>query len=303
MINYRFASKAEGQRLIKENTAYYNGMTQMDIDWRLEKKGGRLDELISRAQENIQDFTEKEQAYVTLGIGAMEGMVNALGCRLPLPEEIVFIKSTQETEGQAPAYTLKNQIVLSTRLLARSISDRKEEIDMPFTRILVHEIFHIITRHSPEFRKRMYSLLGFTVMDHDIEFPQSMREKIASNPDVEHLDNYAEFTIGGVKRKCEMVACFNKSWEETAAENGSADSFLHHIQLGLVPLDNLEEYFSIDEASDFWDKVGRNTHYIWAPEECLADNFSYALTYGPCFNYKSPKLIRGILAVLQDFSS
>jgi len=49
MINYRFASKAEGQRLIKENTAYYNGMTQMDIDWRLEKKGGRLDELISRA--------------------------------------------------------------------------------------------------------------------------------------------------------------------------------------------------------------------------------------------------------------
>ena len=67
----------------------------------------------------------------------------------------------------------------------------------------------------------------------------------------------------------------------------------------LVPLDDLNSPFDIDEVSDFWDKMGRNTSYVAAPEECLADNFSYAIVYGLDGDYESPQLIEAILEALK----
>ena len=40
-IHYHCATKAEGQQLIVANTDYYNSLNQMDLDWRMKKKGIR----------------------------------------------------------------------------------------------------------------------------------------------------------------------------------------------------------------------------------------------------------------------
>ena len=165
--------------------------------------------------------------------------------------------------------------------------------------LIAHELFHCITRHSPEFRQKMYSLIGFTVMDHDIEFPERIRRRIMANPDVEHIDNYAEFTIDGVKRKCTLVTYYTSSWKEARISKGPTTRFFDNIRVVLLPLDELDHPYKISDATDFWEKMGRNTTYINAPEECLAVNFSYAIVYGPDEDYKSPQLIRSILSALQ----
>ena len=123
----------------------------------------------------------------------------------------------------------------------------------------------------------MNALIGFTVMDHDIEFPENVRRIIMANPDVEHFDNYAEFTINGQKRKCALFPCYRKSWAEASTEDGKAASFFHHVVRVLAPLDDLNEGFGIGDASNFWQKMCKNTKYVNAPEECLAGNFSYAV--------------------------
>ena len=287
-INIRFASKEEGQQLIK-NSSYYNRLTQMDIDWRVKKQNASLAELITMAQDNVLDFTEADKDLVIQAVKFIENRLDKFDCQLPLPPEIIFVNTTMEDEGSAGAYTSGNMIVLNQSCIVYPYIEE----------LIAHELFHCITRHSPEFRQKMYSLIGFTVMDHDIEFPERTKRRLMANPDVEHIDNYAEFTIDGVKRKCALVAYFAKSWAEASKLEGPLATFFNNYHTVLLPLDELDHPYSYSAASDFWDKLGRNTTYVSAPEECLAVNFSYAVVYGPDQDYRSPQLIRSILSALK----
>ena len=126
----------------------------------------------------------------------------------------------------------------------------------------------------------MYSLISFTTTGTDFVFSPEIQNLILTNPDVEHLDNYAEFTINGEKRICELLVFSTKAWAEAYTEVGDETSFFDYYQAVLVPIDALDTYYPIEEVSDFWDVVGRNTDYVIAPEECLANNFSYTIVYG-----------------------
>ena len=70
-INIRFASKDEGQQLIK-SSSYYNRLTQMDIDWRAKKQNASLAELITMAQSNVRDFTEADKDLVIQAVKFIE---------------------------------------------------------------------------------------------------------------------------------------------------------------------------------------------------------------------------------------
>lgn len=290
-LNVRFASKEEGQQLILGNTQYYNRLTQVDIDWRARKENATLDELISFAQSQVLDFTQREIDLVMGVVHFIEYRFYQFECKLPLPDEIVFVKTNMKDESNASAYTSGNMIFLNAHALFGFETFIRE--------LIAHELFHCLTRRSPEFRQKMYSLIGFTVMDHDIEFPEHIRRMIMANPDVEHIDNYAEFTIKGEKRKCALITTYGRTWTEASTLQGKPARFFNCTNTILVPLDDLDTRFPIREASDFWEKLGRNTNYVTAPEECLAVNFSYAIVYGPDQDYKSPQLIKAILNALK----
>lgn len=166
--------------------------------------------------------------------------------------------------------------------------------------LIAHELFHCTTRHSPAFRRAMYALIGFTVLDHDIEFPDHIRQMIMANPDVEHIDSYAEFTIDGEKHRCALLPLYNRTWAEACQDTGKSASFFNSIQASLIPLDDPDSPVDPDDASDFWYKMGRNTDYVTAPEECLAVNFSFAIVESH-EEIRSPKLIAAILDTLKSF--
>lgn len=295
MTRYRFASKEEARMLIHGNTQYYNRLSQMDIDWRARKAGATLEELKAFAQEQVLDFTLGEIKPVLDSVGYIEHKLKILESHLPFPEEIVFVKTTMKDESDASGYTSGNLIFLNAGVLQEKYPTKMLDI------LIAHELFHCITRHSPKFLKEMYALIGFTVMDHDIEFPEHVRRVIMANPDVEHIDSYAEFTINGEKRKCTLLPVYVNSWADAYASQGSSVSFFNNIGTVLAPLDDQDNPLDLEDASDFWDKMGHNTDYVTAPEECLAVNFSYAIVFGKKRNYKSPQLIEGILDTLKNF--
>lgn len=304
-LNVRFASKEEGQMLIQGNTQYYNRLSQVDIDWRIRKENATLDELKTFAKQQVLDFTQREMELVMSSVNFIEHRFDAFECQLPLPEEIVFVKTTMNDEGNASAYTSGNMIFLSDRVLCQNMSlgcilGGGSFATVGLNILIAHELFHCLTRRSPEFRRKMYALIGFTVMDHDIEFPEHIRRMIMANPDVEHIDNYAEFTINGVKRKCALITYYGRSWAECSALQGKPARFFNCTNTALVPIDDLSTHFGINEASDFWEIMGRNTDYVAAPEECLAVNFSYAVVLGTHRDYKSPQLIKAILDALNS---
>ena len=257
----------------------------MDIDWRAKKQNASLAELIAMAQDNVRDFTDADKDLVIQAVKFIESRLDKFDCQLPLPPEIIFVNTTMEDEGCAGAYTSGNMIVLNQSCIVYPYIEE----------LIAHELFHCITRHSPEFRQKMYSLIGFTVMDHDIELPERIKLVQMANPDVEHIDNYAEFTINGVKRKCTLITYYTRSWAEASAQQGPSTVFFRNVGVALLPLDDMDHPFSISKASDFWNKIGRNTEYVYAAEECLAVNFSMAIVDGPDSIYETPQLIKSIL--------
>ncbi len=286
-LRYHFASQAEGRQLKMANTAYFDGLNQYDLDWKTYQSGATLAEYKVFAEEQIVDFTEDEKQVINSAMDFVESRCAELGIQLPLHDEIVFIKSNMADEGYAGGYTHKNEIYLSSYVLGHAVrasqgeyGDFDREYFLHFTHELVaHEIFHVLTRGDAQFRQLMYSLVGFTVMDHEVEFGPAVRNVLESNPDVERYDNWAEFTIGGVKRRCILTAVYTSSYAETAATDPEAN-FFYYTQGVLVPLDEPNTMIPIGQATDFYDVMGHNSDYLLAAEEYLADNFSYLIAYG-----------------------
>lgn len=308
-INYHLATADEGRTLMQGNTEHYAKMNQLDIDWRLQKTGGTLSELQAMAWQQTRDFTESEKQFFDTAIGIIEDSLRQIGCSLPIPPEIVFIKTTMKEECDPTAYTIKNQIFFGEKFIAKKMpqvgktAEENRAALMDFTETVAHELFHTTTRNSPVFRQQMYDLIGFTVMSEDLVFPEVIANRILINPDVEHMDNYADFTIGGKKTRCEIVAFYTKTWAEAHAERGGDVSFFDFMDAFLVPIDDMSRTYTTKEVSDFWDVVGRNTDYVIAPEECLADNFAFAVVRGmhPVKPYKTPELIGNIIELLKKY--
>jgi hypothetical protein len=206
---------------------------------------------------------------------------------------IVFAKTTMAEACYAGAYTHGTQIYLGKSLLSLGTSD-DPRAQAHFNRMMAHELFHCLTRYHPDFRAAMYGILGFTVVDSDYEFAPEIRERMISNPDVEHHNAYASFDINGTPTNCVALFTTGKPFEK------EGDSFFDDEATGLVPIDDMTTMYTSGDAVNFWDVFGRNTDYVVDPEETIADNFSFAVIYGlEGKKYKTPEIIQAIDALLK----
>ena len=83
---------------------------------------------------------------------------------------------------------------------------------------------------------------------------------------------------------------------------GAGEEFFDFATTALVPVDGTDVYYSIDQVSNFDEVFGTNTDYVVDPEECMADNFSFAMVYGmdgpEHKGYHNPEIIEGIIDIL-----
>ena len=234
-------------------------------------------------------FMPEEEQRVNDTLAWLQDILERHGLQLPDPGEITFVKSSgQEALGSA-GYTSEGAVFLGWFTYTPEYYT-----DDMFRELIVHEVFHCLSRKFPEFRKAMYSLIRFTVMDRDIEIPEEIREQIIANPDVEHHDSYATFTISGEKKDCYLVFLTDSVFEK------EGDDFFSGMYSGIVPLDGSAVYRT-EQVEDFWEVVGRNTDYVEDPEEALATNFAYAITSldSGCAKYRNPEILEGIAEYLK----
>ncbi len=270
LINLAFMSPKEAAKLLTTEDTYTKHLTKFDLACLLNKPNGTKEELIQLISKQPLDWKEEEKAVLKEAAASLNQTSLKENYHLPLPREVRIIKSTMKEAGGAAGYTRGDYIVLSSDLLRQPASAIRE--------VLAHELFHILTRNNPEFRKNMYRLIGFTVSSKNMPYPADLKDYIISNPDVDRNDNYATFTINGKPLKCYMILYSKKEYT-----NGP---MFRYFNIGLVPLtDQLHPVqkngktviYSTDDAADFYDKVGKNTNYILNPEEILAENFKFVL--------------------------
>ena len=299
-IPHQYASKDEAAKLLLSHQDYYDGFSQNDLDFKMQKKNATMEEYLAFAKEQTLDFTEEEKALIDRLFSEMAKSLDEHGYVLPDLDEIKLVKTTMAEESGAGGYTHGTQIYLSADILENALHGdaiSKAYYSRLLPGLLWHELFHCLTRCNPDFRSDMYRLIHFTVADKDYTIPPSVFAYHISNPDVEHHDAFATFSIEGQDRDCFIDCVTTRHFEN------EGDSFFDCFTTALIPTDGTDQYYTPEQADNFNDIFGENTDYVIDPEECMADNFSYAMCYGTAgpggTGYKSPEIIEGILEYLK----
>ena len=289
-INFRLATLEEAKELMSREDSYTRSRSTFDIVSRLQNPEGTVEELNAFAIQELREWSEEEKTAIQTLTKDLNDSIRKYNYQLPLPKEVMLIKSTLKDEGGAGGYTRSNWIALTDKLISHLKEDRQKSI-------LLHELFHILTRNSLEFKREMYNTIGFTVMDEELEYPMDLWDVHITNPDVGRYDSYATFMIDGKPQKCAMLLYANRPY--------TTGTFFQYLNIGFIPYDEdmkpLKEdgktiVYPMEKISDFYEKVGYNTHYIINPEEILADNF--VIAFNNQNKLKTPELkekIRNIL--------
>ena len=71
-MNYRFADAKEAAELLLGNRDYYDNLTQNDLNFRLQKLDGTLEELEAFAATQTLDYTDAEKARIDQSMATIE---------------------------------------------------------------------------------------------------------------------------------------------------------------------------------------------------------------------------------------
>lgn len=289
-INFRLATLEEAKQLMGAEDSYIRNRSQFDIASRLQNPQGTAEELNAYAMQELREWNDEEKKVIQAITENLNDSIRKYQYHLPLPKEIMLVKSTLKDEGGAGGYTRSNWIALTDVLISHMNKDGQKHL-------LLHELFHILTRNSLDFKKEMYQTIGFTVLDEELEYPKDLWDVRISNPDVGRYDSYATFMVDGKPQKCAMFLYANRPY--------TTGSFFQYMHIGFIPYDDDMKpiqkdgktvIYSIEQISDFDEKVGRNTRYIINPEEILADNF--VIAFSNQANTPTPELTEKIRNIL-----
>ncbi len=291
-INFHFATIEEGRTLITTEDNYARNLSKFDIIARLQNPQGTEVELTDLSVRSLREWTEEEKEKIKIMMYAINDSIRKNNFRLPLPPTITLVKSTLEEEGGAAGYTRSNWIALTDRLFTHLPESFH-------TTLLLHELFHVLTRNSIEFKREMYATIGFTVENQELEYPQDLLNLRISNPDIDKYDSYATFMVDGEAQKCAMILYADKPY--------TSGNFFEYMTVGFVPYDEqmmpVQEsgktlIYPMEKIDNFYEKIGKNTSYIIHPEEILAENFVIAFTNAS--SVPTPELKEKIRKILKN---
>lgn len=287
-IRINFNLKEEGQELITTPDSYINNLTQLDLDSRCHKHDATLDEYLKLCKDSVLDFSYEESCIITDLLCEIDRELKRRGMMLPYIEEINLVKTSGKEENNTFGYTRSNTIVI-----CQGAFDKGEGF---VEHLLVHEFFHVLTRKCPEFKKMMYSIIGFAVEDKFFDYPETKLGYFVSNPDVCNQVCHAKMFVG--LREYDLLPM-------TFCRHGyNGGEFHNYYRPYFFALNENHEFlrgesgelfvFDLQQvAESYLAHIGRNTHYCPNPEEALAENFVIAVL-GTIQDIPNPEIIDSI---------
>ncbi|MCH2583404.1 MAG: hypothetical protein MK138_01420, partial [Planctomycetes bacterium] len=142
----RFSSVEQGRRILGSRDEYLAALSPFDRSARL-KTAAAVDEksFIKFITGEVLPWSEEETSTITRSLQAVSARL--AGLKLSFPREIHLVQTSGKEEGGA-AYCRGSAVVLPAR-----IASRKEK---GLTHLLLHELFHILSRNQPELREKLY---------------------------------------------------------------------------------------------------------------------------------------------------
>lgn len=291
----RFATSQEGRALLTAEDDFSKNLSRYDLQCRLQTdQPVTLDDWRQFTAAQVREWTWEDQRRVREAWKALNERLKPY--EIPLPGEIWLVRTTGNEESHA-AYTRGRAMVLPTKVLAYA--------PIPLQRLLAHELFHIVSRHDPELRGRLYRIIGFEPCS-PIELPTTLAPRKITNPDAPLAD--CTITLASADGTAYLAAPILYAADANYDAKRKPTLFQSLIFRLMVvqrsgnryePMLRNGQPVVIDPTREpaFFAQVGRNTDYLIHPDEILADNFVRLVFADP--QVRTPKILeemRNILA-------
>ena len=279
----KFASVAKAKELLQTPDSFTAAWSKFDIDARMGKKESSKKELLEYIGKQALEWSQEEKTKINSVLEELDQKIKANNFKIEFPNDIYLVKTTAKEESGALGYTRGNYIVLKTGAATMS----KEKLKS----LIVHELFHVLTRNNPEFRKEMYSIIGFQMMT-AVNYPDQLKDLRITNPDAPLTDSYITLKVDGKETDCMMILYSERNYD--------GGVFFSYLKVAFLKLENQKVYYAggeptiyqMNEIKNFLEQVGNNTQYIINPEEIMAMNFTFTLLDKA--NLKDPWIIEEI---------
>jgi hypothetical protein len=258
-------------------------------------------------RSDMEDFSASDKVFMEEVFKTTKSALDKINSNL-MPSRLELIKTKTNHYGPDVYYTREDAIILPDNIF----KDPSIATQMP---IMLHEIFHILSRYNEDFRAKMYALIGFSKYDDNLVLPVEISNKLLTNPD-------------GVSRKYAIKLKDDNGDEQLALPlilstkeryEPSMPSFFAYLSFDLYPLVKISEdemtlglnskgqsSLSIGHNGDFFKQIKDNTQYIIHPDEIMADNFMMAVIASrdnsfDGFSEEGRKLLLDVLEIIKTF--
>jgi hypothetical protein len=266
----QFASEVEAKELLASRDEFALALSRFDRQVRMQTdKDVTLDEWLTFNAGHARAWTTAEIQRVTAALDSLRPSLDRY--QFQLPKSILFVRTTGKEEGDA-AYTRQSAIVLPEKVMAYP----KEQLE----RLLLHELFHVISRHDAALRQKLYATIGFRPLDPP-KLPPEWEDRRITNPDAPRIDCYIELSVEG--RKIAAAPLLYATPAKFDARAGGTPFKYLTFRLLVLKRDGDRLTAALKDGKpvvldprgleDYARQIGKNTNYIIHPDEILADNF------------------------------
>jgi hypothetical protein len=239
-------------------------------------------------------WTDADQRLLRPLLARLAPLLNPLRWQRSTP--ILLIKAAADFEDGLP-HTRANAIVLP--------QGAEQAATGLLTAILAHELFHLLSRDDARLKEQLYGAIGFKPCA-SVDIPQPLSGLRVTNPDApQHRHTvsvryrgrpveampFPSFASEGIDPRQGFKAQVRVAWLLVDREGGACKA--RAPAAGQAP--------EPQELEGLFEQVGRNTRYLWHPEEILADNFALLLIgmlRGSPLAVPSPEILEKLQKIL-----
>ncbi len=289
-----FADEKAAREILNADDDFARRLSRFDLQSRLQtEKEVTREDWRKLVAEQITAWPAEEYEKIKLVIASLKPKLAEL--RLPLPKQILLIRTTGKEEADA-AYTRANAIILPAAKLRHALPQLES--------LLTHELFHVLSRHDATTRAALYKIVGFTLGE-ELKIPQALEDRRITNPDAPRLDCFIKLTSDG-QQVIAVPILYATPKQYDAQKRGK---FFDYLTFRLLVVDQVagkwqtrmkdEQPVVLDpkKVDSYYEQIGRNTSYVWHPDEILADNFVHLVNRRQ--NLATPRVTEGMAEVLK----
>jgi len=266
-----FAEPDDAGRRLTAKDAFVSSLSPFDRSVRLKTdKDVSEPDFLNYVRKQVRPWNTEEKHRIRAVVQSVARRLAPF--KLKFPDKVLLTKTTGKEEGGA-TYTRSGSIVLPEAEL-----DKQNEA---LERIIIHELFHILTANDPNLKEALYSIIHFTRCN-EISLPDSLRQRKITNPDAPKNDHYVQVEYRG--RVIQVVPIIYSSAARYDLKEGG--DLFNYLTFRLLVIEMAQGQWHFARSGDgvpillpaeqvpgYFDKIGRNTGYVIHPEEILAENF------------------------------